>query len=99
MRHRGQRTVLLAVLWVIVGLGSLVQGRTGRAGEWTLPDSRQGVRTAPLLLLSRPDVQAELHLDQSQSSGGSQPDQRTDPPRFGPARQVGRGRDRGAAGD
>src|SRR5262249_39724786 len=37
-----------------------------RAGEWALPDARLGVRTAPLLLLSRPDVQVELRLEPAQ---------------------------------
>jgi len=31
-----------------------------------LPDNRLGVRTAPLLLLSRPDVQSDLQLDHEQ---------------------------------
>src|SRR4051812_7930482 len=37
-------------------------------GEWMLPDSRVGVRTAPLLLLSRPDVQVDLRLEPGQVS-------------------------------
>jgi len=69
MRHGGLWTVLRAVLWLIVGIGGLVQERAALAQEWTLPDSRQGIRTAPLPLLSRPDVQAELRLDQSQVLG------------------------------
>ena len=69
MRHSGLKTVVRSVLWVIVGVGGLVRERAGLAGEWTLPDSRQGIRTAPLLLLSRPDVQTELRLDQSQVLG------------------------------
>jgi hypothetical protein len=32
----------------------------------TLPDSRLGIRTAPLLLLSRPDVRADVGLDAAQ---------------------------------
>ncbi len=36
------------------------------AGEWALPDSRIGVRTAPLLLMTRPDVQADLGLNSKQ---------------------------------
>ncbi len=39
------------------------------AGELTsLPDERLGIRTAPLLLLSRPDVRADLALDPSQTT-------------------------------
>jgi hypothetical protein len=44
-------------------------GRDCRAGEWILPDDRQGIRTAPLLLLSRPDVRADLRLDRTQILG------------------------------
>ncbi len=69
MRHGGLRTVMRAIPWVVVGLGWLILEPAGAAGEWSLPDSRQGIRTAPLLLLSRPDVQAELRLDQSQVLG------------------------------
>ncbi|WP_406696411.1 hypothetical protein V5E97_36010 [Singulisphaera sp. Ch08] len=36
------------------------------AGTEALPDSRLGVRTAPLLLLSRSDVQADLQLSRTQ---------------------------------
>jgi hypothetical protein len=41
----------------------------GPAGELTsLPDERLGIRTAPLLLLSRVDVRADLALDPSQTT-------------------------------
>lgn len=52
-------TVLSALIWV--GLAS-----TGRGEGWVLPDSRLGVRTAPILLLTRPDVQADLKLSTEQ---------------------------------
>ena len=50
---------------------ALLAMATGRASgaEWVLPDDRLGIRTAPLLLLSRPDVQADLKLDRSQVLG------------------------------
>jgi hypothetical protein len=38
------------------------------AGPPPLTDDRLGIRTAPLLLLSRPDVRAELQLDNAQSA-------------------------------
>lgn len=38
------------------------------AGEWSLPDSRMGVRTAPLLLLTRPDIQSDLGLEPTQAA-------------------------------
>jgi hypothetical protein len=37
-----------------------------RAGDEPLPDSRLGVRTVPLLLLSRRDVQADLRMSRTQ---------------------------------
>jgi hypothetical protein len=60
MRHGQRWALFLALLWTYLGTG-LAFG-----GEWALPDSRLGVRTAPLLLLSRPDVQAELRLEPAQ---------------------------------
>jgi hypothetical protein len=67
MRH-GQGWVVLSALLCLnfvfgVGAGA------GKAGEWSLPDSRLGTRTAPLLLLSRPDVQADLRLEAAQIAG------------------------------
>ncbi len=56
---------------LVLGLaGSFVEFEPAcRAGEWVLPDDRHGVRTAPLLLLSRPDVRADLKLDRAQILG------------------------------
>jgi hypothetical protein len=52
------------------GLGILLQVENlGHADEWTLPDDRLGIRTAPLLLLSRPDIQADLKLERAQILG------------------------------
>jgi hypothetical protein len=50
---------------------ALVAMAVGRASsaEWVLPDDRLGIRTAPLLLLSRADVQADLKLDRGQVLG------------------------------
>lgn len=49
----------------LVVVASLVFATTpGRGEDWTLPDARMGVRTAPILLLSRADVQADLKLDE-----------------------------------
>ncbi|QEH33679.1 hypothetical protein OJF2_21850 [Aquisphaera giovannonii] len=61
-----------------IGLRALVLGAAilelssatpARAEDWSLPDSRIGTRTAPLLLLSRADVQAELRLGGEQVAG------------------------------
>lgn len=48
----------------------LLAASSGRsdAGEWSLPDSRMGIRTAPLLLLTRPDVQSDLGLEPAQAA-------------------------------
>ncbi len=72
MRHRQGWTVLPALVWAAFVLGSELLPSAVRAGEWMLPDNRQGIRTAPLLLLSRPDVQADLQLDESQILGARQ---------------------------
>ncbi len=42
---------------------------SAEAEDWVLPDGRLGIRTAPLLLLSRPDIQADLQLDREQVRG------------------------------
>ena len=46
---------------------SLSASTTVRAGGPMLPDDRLGVRTAPVLLLSRPDVRADLRLSPGQA--------------------------------
>jgi hypothetical protein len=52
-------------MFLITALG-LAPG-LGLAGPPQLTDDRLGIRTAPLLLLSRPDVRAELRLNDAQS--------------------------------
>jgi hypothetical protein len=56
----------MALLLLIEGLafGPVL----GLAGPPPLTDERLGIRTAPLLLLSRPDVRAEIHLDSAQAA-------------------------------
>lgn len=54
---------LLALTAAIVGPAAPAWGQQG---DWVLPDDRVGIRVAPLLLLSRPDIQADLRLEQSQ---------------------------------
>ena len=60
MRPRQGWLVLPALLGLTVALFGIVPGARGQGAEWVLPDNRVGIRTAPLLLLSRPDVQADL---------------------------------------
>lgn len=48
---------------LLVGIGACLVPAAARGDGWVLPDSRLGVRTAPLLLISRPDIQADLKLD------------------------------------
>ncbi len=57
---------LVRFRWIAVLLLVLGHADHARSGDWVLPDSRLGVRTAPLLLLTRPDVQAELRLSPEQ---------------------------------
>jgi hypothetical protein len=66
MRPRQGWLVLPALLGTTVGLFGLLPGARGQEAGWILPDNRIGIRTAPLLLLSRPDVQADLQLERSQ---------------------------------
>jgi hypothetical protein len=50
--------------WMAVaGTLTLALGQSARAGGWVLPDRQIGRHTAPLLILSRPEVQADLKLD------------------------------------
>jgi hypothetical protein len=69
MRHFQGSTFVRAFLVLALGIGLIGPGYSVRAEGWTLPDSRLGVRTAPLLLLTRPDVQTDLRLDQAQILG------------------------------
>jgi hypothetical protein len=53
-------------LGLVLGLIlTVLPGRTD-AADWSLPDSRMGIRTAPLLLLTRPDVQSDVGLEAEQ---------------------------------
>ena len=70
MRQGKGQIVLLGILWMGCGQVALLHAQnTSHAGDWCLPDDRLGIRTAPLLLLSRPDVQADLRLERAQILG------------------------------
>ncbi len=69
MRPRQGWLVLPALLWMTVALVGSAPGARGQGVEWVLPDNRVGIWTAPLLLLSRPDVQADLRLERAQIIG------------------------------
>ncbi len=45
-----------------LALWGAVAAPTVRGEGWTLPDERHGIRTAPILLLSRPEVRADLAI-------------------------------------
>lgn len=66
MRHGGRRTTR----WTLLGLlavGALMSRGPALGGEVpVLADDRLGTRTAPLLLLTRPDVQSDLALTAEQ---------------------------------
>lgn len=61
---RGSTTLRLTVLLTALATGH----GTVRATDAPLPDSRLGIRTAPLLLLSRPDVRHDLGLSVEQQA-------------------------------
>ena len=63
MRHGSTPFAVCAAVVLL----SLIPARAPGADEPPLPDSRLGVRTAPLLLLSRPDVRADLGLNSEQT--------------------------------
>ncbi len=64
------RLVLMGILWIqLVPMGALHAQSTSPANDWYLPDNRLGIRTAPLLLLSRPDIQADLRMERTQILG------------------------------
>ncbi len=63
------RIVLLGILWMGCGEAARLHAQNPPAGAWCLPDTRLGIRTAPLLLLSRPDVQVDLRLERAQILG------------------------------
>ena len=70
MRQGKGRIVLLGILWTGFGAATLLHAQNpSHAGDWCLPDDRLGIRTAPLLLLSRPDVQVDLRLERAQILG------------------------------
>jgi hypothetical protein len=56
------------VMLLVLGLGDAAAPAARGEGEWMLPESRMGIRTAPLLLLSRPDVRADVGLDDRQAA-------------------------------
>jgi hypothetical protein len=66
--RQGQGPTILSIMLCLIGFHAAGH-RAAMAGEWSLPDTRVGIRTAPLLLLSRPDVQADLRLEPVQISG------------------------------
>jgi hypothetical protein len=59
MRHGSTRAAL--ALFLLVSIQAAVLG-----GEYYLSDARLGEKTAPLLLLSRPDIQVDLGLTAEQ---------------------------------
>jgi hypothetical protein len=70
MRRGKGRLILLGIFcWGFGQAAPLYSQNTGHAADWWLPDDRFGIRTAPLLLLSRPDVQVDLRLERAQIVG------------------------------
>ncbi len=70
MRQSKGWILLVGILWLNLGAACLSRAQNpSHPDPWCLPDDRFGIRTAPLLLLSRPDVQVDLHLERSQILG------------------------------
>lgn len=65
MRH-GSTPAALALILTLAGAAI-----ASSADEPPLPDSRLGLRTAPLLLLSRPDVRSDLKMTAEQSESAA----------------------------
>jgi hypothetical protein len=57
----------LVLLFLPLLFADAILPRPGFAGPPALPDDQLGIRHAPLLLLSRPDVRADLGLDAGQA--------------------------------
>lgn len=58
--------------WGMLAAGLVVAGASqSRAGDG-LPDARRGIRTTPILLLTRADVRAELRLSPEQEADAEQ---------------------------
>lgn len=53
----------VAAVGIVLGM---LAARAFAQSEWALPDGRLGVRTAPLLILTRPDVQTDMKLTSEQ---------------------------------
>jgi hypothetical protein len=51
---------------VLLALALLAAPPAAGADDWSLPDELRGVRVAPIFLLSRPEIQAELKLTNEQ---------------------------------
>jgi hypothetical protein len=66
MCHGRTRVAACGATLIAAFLVHLISFARANAGEPEYPASRLGVRTAPLLLLSRPDVRAELALSPEQ---------------------------------
>jgi hypothetical protein len=58
----------LALSCLCLSLATAILPGPAFAGPPSLPDNRLGLRQAPLLLLSRPDVRADVGLDPSQAA-------------------------------
>jgi hypothetical protein len=69
MRHLTRSALAAAILALV----ATIEPRAGFGDDaashaFSVPDSRLGLRTAPLLLLSRPDIRADLGLDARQTA-------------------------------
>jgi hypothetical protein len=60
--RQGSTRVGSRIVGTALALVALAGAAPAQDHDWSLPDERIGVRTAPMLLLTRPDVQEDLGL-------------------------------------
>ena len=68
MPHRASTLTTLAGLLLGLCPAVLADSGSSSSNNAPLPDDRLGIRTAPILLLSRPDVRAELNMSAEQTA-------------------------------
>jgi hypothetical protein len=72
MRLRAMHVV--AIIWFLIVVGTAALAQQPGAGSIALaqlPDDRIGIRTAPILLLTRPDVSADIGLSAEQTDAAA----------------------------
>ena len=71
MRQGTDRYLFLAV-FLLPAIVSVAMPKLANAGGEPIPDNRRGIATAPLLLLTRPEVVSDLELTEAQSAAAEE---------------------------